>query len=195
MLLVPLVAPLPSLAASVCTKSGSKRIFAAADVNAFPSIYDLFDQSLQIWCSPQSRRVAVKLDDEVMRRGVAVCEVGQIVEKGCGVYDGGGGGGGGGDEEEDEAGECEVGEEDSGAEQEEQHRGEGSEGAAGGDEGEDEVRLCGDQQEIREERSWDKWKRKWKSRCNGAAEDEQDGEGNEDADGSVESACADYKQA
>ncbi|KAH7825899.1 uncharacterized protein MONOS_3074 [Monocercomonoides exilis] len=46
MLSVPLVAPLPSLAASVGTKSGSKRIFAAADVNAFPSIYDLFDPSL-----------------------------------------------------------------------------------------------------------------------------------------------------
>ncbi|KAH7823255.1 uncharacterized protein MONOS_819 [Monocercomonoides exilis] len=49
MLSVPLVAPLPSLAASVGTKSGSKRIFAAADVNAFPSICDLFDPSLQIW--------------------------------------------------------------------------------------------------------------------------------------------------
>ncbi|KAH7823585.1 uncharacterized protein MONOS_7543 [Monocercomonoides exilis] len=36
MLSVPLVAPLPSLAASVDTKSGSKRIFAAADVNALP---------------------------------------------------------------------------------------------------------------------------------------------------------------
>ncbi|KAH7820391.1 uncharacterized protein MONOS_6260 [Monocercomonoides exilis] len=32
--------------------------------------------------SPQLRRVAVKLDDEVMRRGVAVREVGEIVEKG-----------------------------------------------------------------------------------------------------------------
>ncbi|KAH7821885.1 uncharacterized protein MONOS_5153 [Monocercomonoides exilis] len=48
MLSVPLIAPLPSLAASVNTKSGSKRIFAAADVIAFPSIYDLFDPSLQI---------------------------------------------------------------------------------------------------------------------------------------------------
>ncbi|KAH7823450.1 uncharacterized protein MONOS_9630 [Monocercomonoides exilis] len=49
MLSVPLVTPLPSLAVSVGTKSGSKWIFAAADVNAFPSIYDLFDLSLQIW--------------------------------------------------------------------------------------------------------------------------------------------------
>ncbi|KAH7823562.1 putative IQ domain-containing protein H [Monocercomonoides exilis] len=88
MLSVPLVAPLPSLAASVGTKSGSKRIFAAADVNAFPSIYDLFDPSLLpsaiarlVSRSPQSRRVVVKLDDEVMGRGVAVCEVGGIVEK------------------------------------------------------------------------------------------------------------------
>ncbi|KAH7816300.1 uncharacterized protein MONOS_10035 [Monocercomonoides exilis] len=39
---VPLVGPLPSLATSkVITKSGSKRIFAAADVNALPSIFDL----------------------------------------------------------------------------------------------------------------------------------------------------------
>ncbi|KAH7824409.1 uncharacterized protein MONOS_2317 [Monocercomonoides exilis] len=38
MLSVPLVGPLPSLAASVGTKSGSERIFAAADVNVFPSI-------------------------------------------------------------------------------------------------------------------------------------------------------------
>eukprot|EP00770_Monocercomonoides_exilis_P011996 MONOS_11938.1-p1 / transcript=MONOS_11938.1 / gene=MONOS_11938 / organism=Monocercomonoides_exilis_PA203 / gene_product=flagellar associated protein / transcript_product=flagellar associated protein / location=Mono_scaffold00628:4-3414(-) / protein_length=1023 / sequence_SO=supercontig / SO=protein_coding / is_pseudo=false len=89
MLSVPLVAPLPSLAASVGTKSGSKRIFAAADVNAFPSIYDLFDPSLLpsaiarlVSRSPQSRRVVVKLDDEVMGRGIAVCEVGGIVEKG-----------------------------------------------------------------------------------------------------------------
>ncbi|KAH7831527.1 uncharacterized protein MONOS_11109 [Monocercomonoides exilis] len=46
MLSVALVTPLPSLAALVGTKSGSKRIFAAANVNAFPSIYDLFDPSL-----------------------------------------------------------------------------------------------------------------------------------------------------
>ncbi|KAH7820398.1 uncharacterized protein MONOS_15102 [Monocercomonoides exilis] len=88
MLSVPLVAPLPSLAASVGTKSGSKRIFAAADVNAFPSIYDLFDPSLLpsaiarlVSRSPQSRCVEVKLDDEVMGRGVTVCEVGESVEK------------------------------------------------------------------------------------------------------------------
>ncbi|KAH7819792.1 uncharacterized protein MONOS_10208 [Monocercomonoides exilis] len=49
MLSVPLVGPLPSLTTSkVITKSGSKRIFAAADVNAFQSIYDLFDPLLQI---------------------------------------------------------------------------------------------------------------------------------------------------
>ncbi|KAH7828912.1 uncharacterized protein MONOS_13878 [Monocercomonoides exilis] len=65
MLLVPLVVPLPSLAASVSTKSGSMQIFASA-----------------IWRSQQSRRVVVKLDDEVMGRGVAVCEVGEIVKKG-----------------------------------------------------------------------------------------------------------------
>ncbi|KAH7826853.1 uncharacterized protein MONOS_13852 [Monocercomonoides exilis] len=61
---------------------GDERIFAAADANAFPSIYDLFVPSLQIWRSQQSRLVVVKLDDEVMGRGVAVCEVGEIVEKG-----------------------------------------------------------------------------------------------------------------
>ncbi|KAH7825131.1 uncharacterized protein MONOS_1492 [Monocercomonoides exilis] len=81
MLLVPLVAQLPSLAASVGTKSGSKQIFALENVNAFQSIYDLFYLSLQIWRSQQSRRVEVKLDEEVMGRGVAVCEVGEIVEK------------------------------------------------------------------------------------------------------------------
>ncbi|KAH7823487.1 uncharacterized protein MONOS_9868 [Monocercomonoides exilis] len=70
------------LAAPAGTKSGSKQIFAVADVNAFPSIYDLFDPSLQMWRSTQSGRVVVKLDDEVMGRGVAVCEVGEIVEKG-----------------------------------------------------------------------------------------------------------------
>ncbi|KAH7830290.1 uncharacterized protein MONOS_7557 [Monocercomonoides exilis] len=89
MLSVPLVGQLPSLAASVGTKSGSKRIFAAADVNAYQSINDLFDPSLLpsaiarlVSRSPQSRRVVVKLDDEVMGRGIAVCEVGGIVEKG-----------------------------------------------------------------------------------------------------------------
>ncbi|KAH7831467.1 uncharacterized protein MONOS_15419 [Monocercomonoides exilis] len=60
---------------SVGTKSGSKRIFAAPDANAFPSIYDLFDPSLQIWRSQQSRRVEVKLDDEMMGRGIEVREV------------------------------------------------------------------------------------------------------------------------
>ncbi|KAH7830980.1 uncharacterized protein MONOS_4395 [Monocercomonoides exilis] len=46
MLSVPLVVPLHSLAASMRKKSGSKLIFAASDVNAFPSINDLFDPSL-----------------------------------------------------------------------------------------------------------------------------------------------------
>ncbi|KAH7831500.1 uncharacterized protein MONOS_11999 [Monocercomonoides exilis] len=58
MLLVSLVVPLPSHAVSVGTKSGIKRIFAAPDVNAFPSIYDLFDTSLKIWRSQQSRHCA-----------------------------------------------------------------------------------------------------------------------------------------
>ncbi|KAH7825875.1 uncharacterized protein MONOS_3097 [Monocercomonoides exilis] len=53
MLSVPLVGPLPPLAASVGTKSVSKRIFAAADVSVFPSIFDLFDPSMQIWRSSQ----------------------------------------------------------------------------------------------------------------------------------------------
>ncbi|KAH7832764.1 uncharacterized protein MONOS_6921 [Monocercomonoides exilis] len=81
MLSVPLVALLPSLTAFEGKKWWSKRIFAAPNVNAFPSIYDLFDLSLQIWQSQQSRRVVMKLDEEVMGRGVAVCEVGEIVEK------------------------------------------------------------------------------------------------------------------
>ncbi|KAH7832710.1 uncharacterized protein MONOS_10944 [Monocercomonoides exilis] len=66
MLSVLRVVQLPTLAESVGTKSGSKRIFAAANVNVSPSIHDLFDTSLQIWQSPQSRRVMMKLDDEVM---------------------------------------------------------------------------------------------------------------------------------
>ncbi|KAH7824094.1 uncharacterized protein MONOS_12644 [Monocercomonoides exilis] len=59
MLLVPLVAQLLWLAASVGTKPEGKQNFVSA-----------------------SMRVVVKLDDEVMGRGVAVCEVGEIVEKG-----------------------------------------------------------------------------------------------------------------
>ncbi|KAH7816562.1 uncharacterized protein MONOS_13714 [Monocercomonoides exilis] len=70
-----------SLLVPVGTKSGSKRIFAMVDVNVFPSIYDLFGPSMQIWRSQQSRRVVVTLDDEVMGRGVTVCEVGKSVEK------------------------------------------------------------------------------------------------------------------
>ncbi|KAH7824045.1 uncharacterized protein MONOS_1673 [Monocercomonoides exilis] len=54
MLTVPLVAPLPSLAVLVGTKLGSKRIIAAVDVNAFPSIHNLFDEPMQIWRSQQS---------------------------------------------------------------------------------------------------------------------------------------------
>ncbi|KAH7817035.1 uncharacterized protein MONOS_10873 [Monocercomonoides exilis] len=73
MLSVPLVAPLPSLAASVDTKSGRKRIFVVEEVNALPSIYDLFDQSLQILRSQQSRRMEVKLDYEVT--GARGCSV------------------------------------------------------------------------------------------------------------------------
>ncbi|KAH7828628.1 uncharacterized protein MONOS_14312 [Monocercomonoides exilis] len=72
---VPLMVLLPSLAASVGTKSGSKRIFDAADVNAFPLIYDLFDPSLLqsaivhlVLRSPQSRRVEMKFEDEVTMR-------------------------------------------------------------------------------------------------------------------------------
>ncbi|KAH7819173.1 uncharacterized protein MONOS_3233 [Monocercomonoides exilis] len=73
MLSVPLIALLPSLAASVNTKSGSKRIFAAADVIAFPSIYDLFDPSLLpsaiarlVSRSPQLRRVEMKFENKVI---------------------------------------------------------------------------------------------------------------------------------
>ncbi|KAH7822359.1 uncharacterized protein MONOS_13883 [Monocercomonoides exilis] len=45
----PLITLLPSLAASMDTMSGSKQIFVVEEVNAFTSIYDLFDMSLQIW--------------------------------------------------------------------------------------------------------------------------------------------------
>ncbi|KAH7832781.1 uncharacterized protein MONOS_14189 [Monocercomonoides exilis] len=65
---VPFVGQDPSLAAFVDTKSGRKRTFDAADVNAFPSIYDLFDPSLLplaiarlVLRSQQSRRVVEKL--------------------------------------------------------------------------------------------------------------------------------------
>ncbi|KAH7828271.1 uncharacterized protein MONOS_12754 [Monocercomonoides exilis] len=74
MLSVPFVGQAPSLAASVSTKSGSKRILAAADVNAFPSIYDLFEPSLLpsviarlVSQSLQSRRVVEKPEGKGMR--------------------------------------------------------------------------------------------------------------------------------
>ncbi|KAH7818446.1 uncharacterized protein MONOS_14079 [Monocercomonoides exilis] len=66
MLSVSLVEPLHSLVASVCTKSWRKRTFAEADVTAFQPILDLFDPSLQIWRSLQSRREVVKLEEKVM---------------------------------------------------------------------------------------------------------------------------------
>ncbi|KAH7816361.1 uncharacterized protein MONOS_15131 [Monocercomonoides exilis] len=73
MLSVPLVGPLPSLSVSVYTKSGSNQIFSAPDVNTFPSIFNLFDPSLLpqaiallVSRSSQSRRVVLKLDDDVM---------------------------------------------------------------------------------------------------------------------------------
>ncbi|KAH7815726.1 uncharacterized protein MONOS_89 [Monocercomonoides exilis] len=56
---IPLVGPLPSLAASVGTKPERKQIFMTA-----------------------SRRVVVKLDDEETWRVIVVKEVGKIVEKG-----------------------------------------------------------------------------------------------------------------
>ncbi|KAH7817085.1 uncharacterized protein MONOS_8006 [Monocercomonoides exilis] len=55
MLSVLRVVPLPILAEPVGTKSESKRIFAEADVNELTSIYDLFNHSMQIWRSQQSR--------------------------------------------------------------------------------------------------------------------------------------------
>ncbi|KAH7821605.1 uncharacterized protein MONOS_11481 [Monocercomonoides exilis] len=83
------------LGLSVSTKSESKWIFAAADVNAFPLISDLFDPSLltseiaqSVSRSPQSMCVVVKLDEEVMGQCAATlskmdgkCE-GHVVELG-----------------------------------------------------------------------------------------------------------------
>ncbi|KAH7815134.1 uncharacterized protein MONOS_13518 [Monocercomonoides exilis] len=82
MLSVSLMGLLPSLSISVGTKSGSNQIFDAADVNAFQSICDLFDPSLLQICRSPQLKYFVKLKDEVMGRGVAVCEVVKIVEKG-----------------------------------------------------------------------------------------------------------------
>ncbi|KAH7818702.1 uncharacterized protein MONOS_2140 [Monocercomonoides exilis] len=82
MLSVPLVAPLPSLATSVGMKEENNWLFSEADVNVFSSIYDQFGPSMQIWRSSQLKYLVVKLDDEVIWRVVAVCEVGKIAEKG-----------------------------------------------------------------------------------------------------------------
>ncbi|KAH7821322.1 uncharacterized protein MONOS_15016 [Monocercomonoides exilis] len=74
MLSVTLVEPLPSLDASEGTKLGSKRIFVEADVNKFPSIYDLFDPSLQKWRLSSLKYLVVKMDDEVIREVIGVCD-------------------------------------------------------------------------------------------------------------------------
>jgi hypothetical protein len=87
------------------TKSGAKRIFAAADVNTFPSVYDIYDPMLlpaaiarlasrNVPLSSSSRgsatrsttsetfsqRVIIKIDDEVRGRGHAVIEIGNFVK-------------------------------------------------------------------------------------------------------------------
>ncbi|KAH7824374.1 uncharacterized protein MONOS_4803 [Monocercomonoides exilis] len=139
---------------------GEQADLADADVNVFLLIYNLFDPSLQMWRLSLLKYLAVKLDDEVMGRGVAVCEVGKIEEKGleveelrmedggCGSVacrdclavmkradihaDGRAGGAVAGKEQihPDES------EEDSGAEREAQRRSERSTGAAVNDQGE-----------------------------------------------------------
>ncbi|KAH7828801.1 uncharacterized protein MONOS_14400 [Monocercomonoides exilis] len=74
-------------AASVACSIGGREVGEQADLcvscmNTFPSINDLFDPSMQIWRSFQLKYLVEKLKDEVMGRGIAVCEVGEIVEKG-----------------------------------------------------------------------------------------------------------------
>ncbi|KAH7821019.1 uncharacterized protein MONOS_14677 [Monocercomonoides exilis] len=88
MLSVPLVLQLPQLAAPAGTKLMSKRIFAAADVNALPSIYDLFDLSLLLSAIARlvsrlqrSMCVVVKLDEEVKKWINALCKEGGEVGK------------------------------------------------------------------------------------------------------------------
>ncbi|KAH7816485.1 uncharacterized protein MONOS_15632 [Monocercomonoides exilis] len=62
MLSVPLVEPLPSLATSVGMKEENNRLFSAADVNVFPSIYDQW--------------VAVREVGEIMEKGLSAAGLG-----------------------------------------------------------------------------------------------------------------------
>ncbi|KAH7822270.1 uncharacterized protein MONOS_11984 [Monocercomonoides exilis] len=74
-------APLFSIAALKGKRSLNKWIFSDADENAFPSINDLFNPSLQILLSPQLKYLVMELEVEVMEQGVAVCEEKEIVKK------------------------------------------------------------------------------------------------------------------
>ncbi|KAH7822745.1 uncharacterized protein MONOS_9057 [Monocercomonoides exilis] len=76
MLSVSLMGQLPSRAVKVGTKSGSKRIFAAADVNELLSINDQFKLFAADMAIAVVESVVVKLDEEVKRLRVAACEEG-----------------------------------------------------------------------------------------------------------------------
>lgn len=83
----PIFSPLPAIAQAFGTKSGAKRIFASADVNTFPSIYDIYDPALipaaisrLVSRAPTTTRVLLKIDDEVEGRGHLLCRVKEFIK-------------------------------------------------------------------------------------------------------------------
>ena len=82
---MPLLAPPPATAAAFGSKSGAKRIFAAAQVNAPPGLHDLYD--VHAICSGLAKLICAhldvprwvfKLDDEFGGRGHAHLDVGEL---------------------------------------------------------------------------------------------------------------------
>ena len=81
---IPLLAPPPSAAATFGSKSGSKRIFSAAQVNTPPGLHDVYDESAL--CAGLARLICMhldvprwifKIDDEHGGRGHAYLDVGE----------------------------------------------------------------------------------------------------------------------
>eukprot|EP00770_Monocercomonoides_exilis_P016328 MONOS_16282.1-p1 / transcript=MONOS_16282.1 / gene=MONOS_16282 / organism=Monocercomonoides_exilis_PA203 / gene_product=unspecified product / transcript_product=unspecified product / location=Mono_scaffold01612:4538-5904(+) / protein_length=298 / sequence_SO=supercontig / SO=protein_coding / is_pseudo=false len=102
--------PLPSLAASVGTKSWSKLFFSSADANAFQSIYDLTEEGAEkeieaamLWMEdvvlpPAAIALAVLEEREEAEEGERGCKEGEEKGKEKGEEDGGRDGGDGNEE-------------------------------------------------------------------------------------------------